>query len=331
MIYTRRRMAHEHDHADDEQDEHDEDVEPSDEAARAEAEAQVRRRLALAQIRQYGDPVLRMRAQEVTEFDDELARVSERMIALMHDAAGVGLAATQIGVLRRVFVFHEEGEDRVVVNPALTRSSKAVEVDEGGVPLARARPCGRRASGRGHARRERRHRSTGLVRPRGTGGTGRSARARPSRRQADHRPHGSGVATRGAAPAPAEASAREVENVARIAVAATAPFGADVLERLAAHHDVRCLLTRPDAPRGRGRRLAPPPAKLVAENLGLPVVQPERLEAGLELDAPTVVVVAYGLIVPEGLLAERQVAERPPVAPPALAWRRPGRACHPRR
>jgi methionyl-tRNA formyltransferase len=93
--------------------------------------------------------------------------------------------------------------------------------------------------------------------------------------------------------------------VARIAVAATAPFGADVLERLAARHDVRALLTRPDAPRGRGRRQGSPPAKETAERLVIPVLQPERPELGLELDAPIVVVCAYGLLVPEDLLAER--------------------------
>ena len=91
----------------------------------------------------------------------------------------------------------------------------------------------------------------------------------------------------------------------RIAVAATAPFGADVLERLAARHDVAALLTRPDAPAGRGRRLAAPPAKGVAERLGIPVLQPERPTPGLDLGAPTVVVCAYGLLIPPGLLAER--------------------------
>ena len=90
-----------------------------------------------------------------------------------------------------------------------------------------------------------------------------------------------------------------------IAVAATAPFGADVLERLASTREIACLLTRPDAPAGRGRRVAAPPAKEVAERLGLPVVQPERLEPGLDLGAPTVVAVAYGRIVPEPLLDER--------------------------
>ena len=90
-----------------------------------------------------------------------------------------------------------------------------------------------------------------------------------------------------------------------IALAATAPFGGDVLERLARAHDVTALLSRPDAPRGRGRKLAPTPAKQVAERLGIPVLQPERPEAGLDLGAPTVVVCAYGLLIPEELLAER--------------------------
>jgi methionyl-tRNA formyltransferase len=91
----------------------------------------------------------------------------------------------------------------------------------------------------------------------------------------------------------------------RIAVAATAPLGADVLERLAGKHEISTLLTRPDAPAGRGQKLAAPPAKETAERLGIDVLQPEQLEPGLELGAPTVVVVAYGRLVPEMLLEER--------------------------
>ncbi len=89
----------------------------------------------------------------------------------------------------------------------------------------------------------------------------------------------------------------------RIGVAATAPFGADVLERLARSFDVAFLLTRPDAPKGRGRRPAPPPAKEAAERLGIPVLQPERPGPELQLPAETVVVAAYGLLIPESLLA----------------------------
>ena len=93
--------------------------------------------------------------------------------------------------------------------------------------------------------------------------------------------------------------------MARIAVAATAPFGADVLERLAAHHEVTTVLTRPDAKQGRGRRVSAPPAKLAAGRLGIPVLQPERPTVDLELGAQTVVVCAYGLLIPEELLAGR--------------------------
>lgn len=121
---------HEHEH------EHDEEV-----------ERQARRLLALSRIRQYGDPALRMKAREVETFDDDLARLAERMTALMHDANGVGLAATQVGVLRRLFVFDDEGEDRVLVNPVITESSKDVETDDEGclslrnvlVPVERAK------------------------------------------------------------------------------------------------------------------------------------------------------------------------------------------------
>jgi methionyl-tRNA formyltransferase len=85
----------------------------------------------------------------------------------------------------------------------------------------------------------------------------------------------------------------------RIGVAATALFGADVLERLAARHDVAFVLTRPDAPAGRGRKVAPPPAKAAAERLGLRVLQPELPEIEA-VDA--IVVAAYGLLIPESLL-----------------------------
>jgi methionyl-tRNA formyltransferase len=91
----------------------------------------------------------------------------------------------------------------------------------------------------------------------------------------------------------------------KLAVAATAPFGADVLERLAERHEVTALLTRPDAPRGRGRKTAAPPAKETAEHLGIPVLQPSRPEPGMDLGAETVVVAAYGLLIPEDVLDER--------------------------
>jgi peptide deformylase len=98
-----------------------------------DAEREARRRLALAQIRQYPDPVLRMEAKLVEEFDDELLRLVERMRALMVDAVGVGLAATQVGVLRRLFVF-SQGDDELlaVANPKIVRLGDETEIDDEG-------------------------------------------------------------------------------------------------------------------------------------------------------------------------------------------------------
>jgi peptide deformylase len=122
-------MAHDHNH-DHEHDHDHEHAEEPDEDLQAEAEAEARRRFALAQIRQYGDPALRLTAYEVTDFDDDLRRLVDRMTDLMHDAQGVGLAATQVGVLRRLFVF-EPNEDgpRAVVNPHIVSVGEELESD----------------------------------------------------------------------------------------------------------------------------------------------------------------------------------------------------------
>src|SRR5438309_11154411 len=88
------------------------DVEGQVRTEELDPEREARRQLALAQIRQYPDPVLRMAARPVEEFDDDLRRLVARMSDLMQEANGVGLAATQVGVLRRVFVFSPE-EDKV--------------------------------------------------------------------------------------------------------------------------------------------------------------------------------------------------------------------------
>jgi peptide deformylase len=99
-----------------------------------DAEAQARRRTALAQIRQYGDPALRMRAHEVERFDDDLARLAERMTALMRDAHGVGLAGNQAGILRRVVVFQPSRDDepQTLVNPRIVERSDELATDDEG-------------------------------------------------------------------------------------------------------------------------------------------------------------------------------------------------------
>ena len=102
----------------------DEDLDP---------ERDARRRLALAQIRQYPDAALRMEARPVEEFDDDLRGLVGRMKLLMVDASGIGLAATQVGVLRRVFVFQlDEDEVVALANPEIVERSEETDVaDEG--------------------------------------------------------------------------------------------------------------------------------------------------------------------------------------------------------
>jgi peptide deformylase len=103
-----------------------------------DAERDARRHLALAQIRQYPDPALRMKAKPVEDFDDDLRRLVERMSALMVDAVGVGLAATQVGIVRRLFVFDRGDGDgpAAIVNPVIVERSDEVETaDEGCLSL----------------------------------------------------------------------------------------------------------------------------------------------------------------------------------------------------
>ena len=111
-------------------------------------QAEARRRLALAQIRQYPDPVLRLPSHEVEDFDGDLAQLVDRMKRLMQDARGVGLAANQVGVLRRVFILQadQDEEPRALINPAIVERSDAAEADDEGclslqgvvVPIERA-------------------------------------------------------------------------------------------------------------------------------------------------------------------------------------------------
>jgi peptide deformylase len=117
-----------------EHDEHDEDdIEGQVRDEELDPEREARRRIALAQIRQYPDAALKLQARPVAEFGDDLRSLVERMKLLMHDANGIGLAATQVGVLQRLFVFQpSEDEVLAVVNPEIVERSEETEVaDEG--------------------------------------------------------------------------------------------------------------------------------------------------------------------------------------------------------
>jgi peptide deformylase len=113
------------------------DDELATEAAEPEGldqEALERRSAALSEVVKFGDPVLKSAASPVSDFDDRLEEEAERMIGLMRDAIGVGLAATQLGVLRRMVVFQvgAEAQPTVLVNPEIEwRSEDAATAEEG--------------------------------------------------------------------------------------------------------------------------------------------------------------------------------------------------------
>ena len=111
---------------------------PSDAGLDLDEEARERRREALGQIRTWGDPVLKSPASPVTEFDNSLREDVERMVEIMRGAIGVGLAATQLGVLRRLLVF-QAGQDApatALVNPEIEwRSGDLATAEEGCLSL----------------------------------------------------------------------------------------------------------------------------------------------------------------------------------------------------
>lgn len=109
------------------------EVEPEEHEA-LDPETAARRDAALAHVRKFGDPVLKTKARPVTEFDDALRAQLERMAVLMHDGLGIGLAATQVGVLNRVLVYRVDPQAPVaaIVNPELEWRSSDEEIAEEG-------------------------------------------------------------------------------------------------------------------------------------------------------------------------------------------------------
>jgi peptide deformylase len=115
-------------------DELDTEVEPAEDHPVLDEESRLRREAALAHVRRYGDPILRTKARPVDTFDDGLRNEVERMGRLMHDSIGIGLAATQVGVAHRLFVYRVEWESPVqaVINPEIEWSSREEETMEEG-------------------------------------------------------------------------------------------------------------------------------------------------------------------------------------------------------
>jgi peptide deformylase len=115
-------------------------VKDEKERERLEAELHERREAALAEVVKFGDPVLKSKASPVASFGPELRAEVERMTAVMRDGMGVGLAATQLGILRRVLVFQAgpDSEPTGLVNPELEwLSDEIVLAEEGCLSLPR--------------------------------------------------------------------------------------------------------------------------------------------------------------------------------------------------
>ena len=118
----------------------DTEVEPQDQGDPEEAEHQLdpevaaRRDAALAHVRKFGDPVLKTKARPVERFDDALRDEVRRMGLLMDDALGIGLAATQVGVLHRLLVYRVQSGAPLaaLANPVIEWSSKEEEIAEEG-------------------------------------------------------------------------------------------------------------------------------------------------------------------------------------------------------
>jgi peptide deformylase len=87
--------------------------------------------MASYQIRLVGDPVLKQRAAEVTEIDGKLAKLAEDMVQTMYDATGAGLAATQVGIEKRLFVYDAGEGPRTIINPVISESRGEWEYEEG--------------------------------------------------------------------------------------------------------------------------------------------------------------------------------------------------------
>ena len=249
------------------------EVEPEseDRYAQLDPETRARRDAALRLVRKYGDPVLKSRALEVERFDDGLVEEVRRMGQLMHDALGIGLAATQLGVMHRVLVYRVDPDAPVaaLVNPVLEWSSEDEEaLEEGCLSLPSVlvdvdRPIHVRVRAQDEhgepilieasglearvIQHEMDHLDGVLILDR-TSRDQRKQAMRTLREEAQGRAARRGLSRRPGGPR------------MRTVYLGTSDFAAAVLERLAGSpHRPALVVTRPDARRGRGQKVGPPP------------------------------------------------------------------------
>ena len=278
----------------------------------------------MTSIVQSPDPVLNTVCDPCEPGDKSLKKLAKQMAKAMYGNDGCGLAAPQLGVTKRLVVVDcdvdsDEREPIVLVNPVLveTQGDPVVE-GEGclscpGISVPIARPPWARVRYFDLDGEEWEIEGDGLL------GRCLQHELRPSGRH--H--HVRARRPAGAHPSPARLRAgprrrreagRDLRRAAgalamRVVFMGTPAFAASILEDLAQQHEVVAVYTRPDAVRGRGRKLVPSPVKLAAEGLGIPVLTPKTLrdEAALRKlasFAPDVVcVAAYGAILPPAALA----------------------------
>ena len=242
------------------------------------------------------EPVLRTPAQPVTRITREIRRLLDRMAATMYAADGIGLAAPQVGVSKRIIVC-DVGDGLIeLINPEIVRRGEDTETAyEGCLSLPRVlaeveRPASVQVTGLDRHGRRVWIEGEGLL-------------ARCLQHEIDHL-DGVLITDR----------ARKVvqlppESELRVVFMGTPGFAVPSLEELLRRYvKVVGVVTQPDRPQGRGLAPAAPPVKRLAEEHGLPVLQPERLdEAVVEQLAAwrpdLLVVVAYGKILPPAVLA----------------------------
>ena len=298
-------------------------------AQQLEAELLERREAALAHVVKFGDPVLKSKASPVTDFGPELRAEVERMIAIMRDGMGVGLAATQLGVLRRLLVFQAgpDGEPTALVNPVIEwLSDEGSLAEEGCLSLPRVsmdveRPLHARVSGRDAEGEPIEIEASGLE-------------ARVLQHEIDHldgvlildrtsreQRKGALRALRegGSYSPPAEDDADDERRAPRAAhrrvstvYLGTSDFAATVLRRLAdSPHRPALVVTPPDRRQGRGRQAARRRRRReAAAELGIELLQAEDVNESAALERiraarpEAVVVCAFGQLIREPLLSE---------------------------
>ena len=297
--------------------------------------------MAIRSILLHPDPRLKKVAEPVESVDDDLRRLADDMFETMYDAPGIGLAAPQIGVLKRLVVMDCAGrlddidldEDAppppdpepapiVLVNPEIVWAFGRPLDLSGRVPFY-PRPVRRRTR---PATVRRAVSRSATVKPverdlRRHGGDLRPARDRPSERKAlhrlsraraplDHHAEDEKAETRAGAEAGLSALRRSVgERRMRLVFMGTPDFSVPTLHALVeAGHAIVAVYSQPPRPAGRGKKPRPSPVQAAAEAIGAPTFTPVSFKAPEErarfadLEADAAVVVAYGLLLPQQVL-----------------------------